>query len=230
MKANRATASGLLATWLLLVASATPGDAHRSSRLQSRALTVGWHDEFNTLEGWSPWTANGGADILSGMDGTLRVTLGKTAMYMPVFKDYRAGVWKEFEIDLNRYTTLAVRANHFRNGRSWDAQVLEYRDPKAPDVRDISTHGGIAVPGNPEKLAVDEVASTGNRYSAETVFVFIPPILKRTGKSRVRVLLNLSGPTQGASVDFAWIRLLTVEQGRLLREHPNSQRWTITAE
>jgi hypothetical protein len=163
------------------------------------------------------------------MDGTLRVTLGKTAMYMPVFKDYRAGVWKEFEIDLNRYTTLAVKANRFRNGRSWDAQVLEYRDPNAADARDIATHGGIPVPGNPEKLAADEVASTGNRYTAETVYVFIPPNPRRAGKRRVRVMLNLAGPQQGAVVDFAWIRLLTVEQARLLREHPTRQ-WRITTE
>jgi hypothetical protein len=94
-------------------------------------LVVGWHDEFNSLEGWSPWTAFGGADILGGMDGTLRVTLGSTSMFMQEFGHYRAGVWKEVDVDLHRYPILAVRVLHFRNGSSWDVGVLEYRDKNA---------------------------------------------------------------------------------------------------
>jgi hypothetical protein len=200
------------------------------SRTATREMVVGWHDEFNSLEGWAPWTANGGADILTSTDGAMRVRLGKTAMYMDVFKDYRAGVWKDVEVDLNRYPIFAVRSSRFRGAASWDVDVLDYRDRNAADARDISRGGGIPVPGNPEGLAADRLADTGNRYAAETVFTFMPPNPKRQGKRRVRIMVNLSGPKRGGSLDVAWIRFLTIEQGRMLRDSPTASRWQVRSE
>src|SRR5437762_493916 len=96
------------------------------------ALDVGWHDEFNTLDGWSPWTAFGGFDILRGDVGKLEVVLGKTSMYMPGFKDYRAGVYQDFDVDVNRYPVLAVRVLRIHHAATWDVQLFQYRDRNAP--------------------------------------------------------------------------------------------------
>lgn len=192
---------------------------------QRHTLVVRWHDEFNTLEGWSPWTAFGGADVLSGRAGALRVTLGKTSMFMREFGHYRAGVWKEFAVDLNRYPVLAVRVNRFRNGASWDVGLLEYRDRNAPDARDISRGGGIPIPGNSEGLAADLAATSSGRSRAETIFVDVQDNFRRkAGKSHVRLLLNLSGPRQGATVDFVWARFITRQEVETLRTNADNRR------
>jgi hypothetical protein len=199
--------------------------ASKPPKPHMHTLVVGWHDEFNSLEGWSPWTAFGGADILGGMDGTLRVTLGSTSMFMQEFGHYRAGVWKEVDVDLHRYPILAVRVLHFRNGSSWDVGVLEYRDKNAPDARDITHGGGVPIPGNAQGLAADQVATSNGRNHAETIFVNVQENAHRKpGKSHVRLLLNLSGPEQGAIVDYAWVRFIPRREVDWLRNNPTSER------
>jgi hypothetical protein len=191
--------------------------------MNRQTLVVGWHDEFNSLDGWQPWTAFGGADILEGMDGTLRVRLGRTSDFMKAFGHYRAGVYKEFDVDLNRYPVLAVRVSRFYGGASWDVGVLEYRDSSAPDARDISKGGGIPIPGNPQGLAADLVGDSTARYRAETIFVVAQGNARRkAGKSHVRLLLNLSGPKRDAFVDFAWVRFITPGEVERLRNNPRS--------
>lgn len=213
----------LLTLSLLCAATAPNRAASTAHRTPYQTLVVGWHDEFNSLEGWSPWTAFGGADILGGMDGTLRVTLGKTSDFMKAFGHYRAGVYKEFDMDLHRYPVLAVRASRFRDGASWDVGLLEFRDSSATDARDISKGGGIPAPGNPQGVAADLVANSSARYRAETIFVVVQGNARRKpGKSHVRLLLNLSGPKRDAIVDFAWVRFLPTHEVERLRNNPRS--------
>ncbi len=194
-------------------------------RAQRHALVVGWHDEFNEPGDWQPWTRPGATDIMSVSNGALRVTLGNTSHFFKEFGHYRAGVWTEFDVDLNRYPVLAVRANHFHGGSSWDAEVFEFRDKSAPNVRDVANGGSIPVPGNAEQLAADRVANSGARNTAETVFTVVQPNpnVKRGGKSHVRLQLNLSGPKHGAFADYAWARFITREEVEALRNNPTSR-------
>lgn len=198
--------------------------------MQHKPLIVGWHDEFNTSQGWSPWTA-GGKDILSQRYGALRVTLGNTSMFMKEFGHYRAGVWQDFDVDLNRYPLLAVRVTRFEAGSSWDINLFEYRDPNAPDARDITHGGGIPVPGNPQGLAADIVANSSGRYRAEMIFVDVQENTRRKpGKSHVRLLLNLSGPQKGAFADYAWARFIRREDVERMRNNPTSRNLPVVEE
>ena len=89
---QRNTAGFLLMALMVAAVSVTA-----QTTLRHNALVVGWHEEFNTLDNWAPWTAFGGFDILRGDGGKLTVVVGKTAMRDDNFNNYRAGVYRDFD-------------------------------------------------------------------------------------------------------------------------------------
>jgi hypothetical protein len=182
-------------------------------------LTVGWHDEFNKLDDWAPWTG-GSFDVLRGDVGKLTVVLGKSSMYMQVFKDYRAGVYRDIDVDLDHYPIVAVRAVGFQKAGQWDVQVMQYREPNAPDSRDVSKGGGIPIPGNPQRLAADLVGESKGHKGPDLVFMEVKALPSARGKKHVRLMLNLSGPQQQGYVEFAWVRFIRKEDVRRLRANP----------
>lgn len=187
-----------------------------------RPLVVGWHDEFNTLDDWSPWTAYSGFDILRGDIGKLTVVLGKTAIRDTNYNNYRAGVYQDFDVDLAHYPVLAVRALRMQEAATWDAQVGEYRDETLPLAHDTSHGGNIARPGNPKQLVFDTIGNCGAQHKPG--LVFIPLTLSpygSKGRQHVRLFLNANGPRQGY-VDFAWVRIIAREDIARLRSEPDA--------
>ena len=185
------------------------------------ALVVGWHDEFNSLDNWAPWTAFGGFDILRGDVGKLTVVLGKTAMHDANFDNYRAGVYRDFDVDLAQYPVVAVRVLRMQNAATWDSQVGEFRDEALPEAHDTSHEGHIARPGNPMQLVFDSIGDCGGQHKPGLVFISLTltPFGSK-GKQHVRLLLNANGPRQ-SFVDFAWVRFIRREDMAHLRSHPD---------
>jgi hypothetical protein len=207
---------------LMIVAGAVT--AHTQAR-RDHVLIVGWHDEFNSLDNWAPWTAFGGFDILRGDDGKLTVVLGKTSMHDTNFHNYRAGVYQDFDVDLAHYPVVAVRVIGMHNAATWDAEVGEYREESLPNAREQSHGGFIARPGNPKQLVMDSIGDCGGQHKPGLVFIRLQPTpYGSKGKQHVRLLLNANGSLQGY-VDFAWVRFIRREDVARLRSHPDN--WTI---
>ena len=198
----------------------------QTSVRRHHVLVVGWHDEFQTLDNWAPWTASGGVDILRGAVGKLTVVVGKTAIRDANFNNYRAGVYQDFDVDLVHYPILAVRATQLHNVASWDAQVGEYRDEAAPEAHNPSHGGSILRPGNPQQLVSDLAGQCQGQHKPGLVLIPLTPTpYGNKGKQHVRLLLNVNGPGHDGYVDFAWVRFIRREDAARLRQHRNG--WQV---
>lgn len=215
---SRKYRTGFLFMALLVVTGSVT--AQKTAR-HHHALVVGWHDEFNTLDNWAPWTAFGGFDILRGDVGKLTVVLGKSAMRDANFDNYRAGVYRDLDVDLAQYPVVAVRVLRMQEAATWDSQVGEYRDEALPEAHDTSHGGHVARPGNPKQLVFDSIGDCGGQHKPGLVFISLKPTLFGSkGKQHVRLLLNANGPRQ-SFVDFAWVRFIRREDMARLRSHPD---------
>ncbi len=211
--------AGFLFVLLMVVAGAVTA---QTAAGHHRPLVVGWHDEFNMLDNWAPWTAFGSFDILRGDVGKLTVVMGKTAMRDANFNNYRAGVYQDFDVDLAKYPVVAIHVLRMQNAATWDAQVGEYRDEALPEAHDTSHGGGVARPGNPKQLVMDSIGDCGAQQKPGLVFISLSPTSYGSkGRQHVRLLLNANGPRQ-SYVDFAWVRFIRREDVAHLRSHPET--------
>ena len=209
--------AGFLFILLMVVAGAVTA---QTATGHHRPLVVGWHDEFNMLDNWAPWTAFGSFDILRGDVGKLTVVMGKTAMRDVNFNNYRAGVYQDFDVDLAKYSVVAIHVLRMQNAATWDAQVGEYRDEALPEAHDTSHGGGVARPGNPKQLVMDSIGDCGAQHKPGLVFISLSPTpYGSQGRQHVRLLLNANGPRQ-SYVEYAWVRFIRREDVERLRSHP----------
>ena len=187
LNSSRKCATGFLFMALLVVAGTVLAQTQTQG---NQVFTVGWHDEFNTLDNWAPWTAFGSFDILRGDVGKLTIVVGKTAIRDTNFNNYRAGVYQDFDVDLEQYPILAVHVLRMQGAATWDAEVGEYRDEARPEAHDTSRGGNVARPGNPKQLVFDTVGDSHGQRKAGVVFVPLTPSPMAAKANNTRVCFS----------------------------------------
>jgi hypothetical protein len=203
----------IVALSLLLFVAANLPEPLAAQRRREVPLMVGWHDELNrdSAHAWN-WNAPlGRADQALPKRGLLRLTLGNHAQ-KDRLDDGRPYYWasaaRYANVDLDKYPILAVRVPAVRGPVYWDVILQQYRNGESQGAAVRAT---AAEPPKPGLLLFDVPEGA----------------LHLTGRTTLRIRLNVGGTAKGGAVDYAYVRFVRRADAARLAADPDLQQVTL---
>lgn len=162
-------------------------------------LTVGWHDELNSIREWQPIGLENAADVFAARPGAMTLRLPRVPDGFPYTYQW-SGVTRTVVVDLDRYPVIVARLTSIGKG-SYAHLDIEERDFSGKAVR-ILRSNTLKEPG----LSIADVGRSWGGYTR-----------------RIVLRLIVGGELSGASCEYAWVRFIRREDLPRLKEIPDMQ-------
>ncbi len=164
---------------LLLAAQIGPGS--RCPILpESKAITVGWHDEMTSARRWQPLSIDNKARVADAGSGQSRLSLGHVPEGWP-YQYQWSGVSRDMRIDISRFPVLMAFVPGVHGYAHMDIDVLDARGKAVRGFRSST----LTAPG----------------VSQIDLGESLDPAIYN-----LRVRLIVGGPNEGCQADYDWVR------------------------
>ena len=161
-------------------------------------LVVGWHDEMNRVDQWTPLPAPNSAAVAAPTPGQMELSLEPKPAGFPYSYQW-GGVRQIAAVDLDRYPVMAVQAPRVGPHAYWDVGVglVKPGGEVIPTLKSKSeTKGG---------LQFVDVGAAGLK-----------------GEQQLEIRLHVGGSIKGYEVaDYDWVRFIRRQDETRLQEDPD---------
>jgi hypothetical protein len=188
----------IIAALLICLGSAPidrPGQGEGAS--SPKFISVGWNDELNHPDRWSPLSIDNKAKVEASKKGRLTLSLGQRPADWPYTYQW-SGVQQKLHVDLARFPVVAARLNQVTGYAHLDIDVLDAAGKVVKGFRSTTLDGPGVVWTDLSK-SLDPAIYTLN------------------------LRLIVGGDNSGCSVAYDWVRFVSVTDGPFLLEHPDYQ-------